>query len=94
MSILVGAAKHKSMAAEEVLDVLQHCVLEQIKADRYMGGNTRYTEPTNVSTDSFFEISKNHIGSIITLDINYVDTPVDIDEGEILYLLGPEVVEG
>jgi len=94
LSILVGAAKHGSMKAEEVLDVLQDHVLYQIKADRYMGGSMRYAEPTTVSTDSFFEISKNHVGSIIDINIKYVDASEEVDEGQILYLLDMEVNEG
>ena len=94
LSVLVGAAKHGSMDATEVLDVLQNCVVEVLKENRFIDDNIRSITPFTVFTDSFFEISKNHVGSIVNLDIKYQDSPTIPDEGQILYLLDPTVEEG
>lgn len=92
--ILVGAARHKSNDVYEVLDMLQHVVVEQLKADRYLDDAVRFSEVDDMKIDNFAEITPNHLGAILRINIKYIDTPVIIDEGEIKYLLGPEIEEG
>lgn len=92
--ILVGAARHKSKDVYEVLDMLQNVVVEQLKADRYLDGAVRFSEVDDMKIDNFAEITPNHLGAILRINIKYIDTPVIIDEGQIEYLLGPEVEEG
>jgi len=94
LPILIGAARHKALDTEEVLDVLQDAVLTQILSDRGMNGSCRLCEPSDIIVDSFFEISDQFKGAILTLDIKFIDDPEIVDEGEIVYLLGPEVEEG
>ena len=56
-----------------------------------MGGVVRFSEVDEMVTDNFFEISPNHRGSLLQINIKYQDTTPSVDEGQIKYLLGPEV---
>lgn len=94
MSMLVGAAKHGVMEAAEVLDTLQDCAIEQIKDDPYVSDSIRFVKPDAVASDVFLDISKNHVGSIIHLDVKYIDSPAADNSGQISYLLDPTVEEG
>jgi len=96
MLILVGAARHKTLDADEVLDILQNAIIEQLKSSRDLGGAVRLSEVDEMVTDNFFEITPNYRGSLIRVNIKYQDTTPTVDEGQIKYLLGPEVdiVEG
>ena len=75
LPILTGVAKYNTSDAEEMLDELQDGVIEQIKADRGLGGAVRFAEPHSMKIDSFVEISPNHIGAILLLDVKYIDVP-------------------
>jgi len=92
--ILIGAARHKTLDADEVLDVIQNAVIEQLKADRYLDGAVRFSEVDEMIIDNFVEISPNHRGAILEINVKYIDTPDIPDYNWIEYLLGPEVEEG
>jgi hypothetical protein len=94
LSMLVGAARHKTHDADEVLDLLQNLVVEQLKLDRYLDGAVRFAEPESMEVDSFFEITPNHKGALLTVNVKYIDTPDIPDYNWIEELLGPEVDEG
>ena len=91
LPILIGAARHNALDADEVLDILQNAVLTQILSDRSMDGSVRLCEPSEIMVDSFFEISDQFKGAVLTLDIKFIDEPVIPYDGEIKYLLDPEV---
>lgn len=89
--ILIGAARHKTLDADEVLDILQDAVIEQLKGDRYLDGLVRFSEVDEMIIDNFFEITPNHRGAILDINIKYIDE-VDIpDENWISEILGPEI---
>lgn len=90
--ILIGAARHKTLDADEVLDVIQNAVIEQLKADRYLDGAVRFSEVDEMVVDNFVEISPNHRGAILEINVKYIDTPEIVDEGQIKYILGPEII--
>lgn len=90
--ILIGAARHKSADVDTVLDILQDAVLKQVLDDRDLGGVCRICEPSEVIVDTFFEISPQFRGAMITIDVKYIDDPVIPDLGQIEYLLDPEYV--
>lgn len=90
--ILIGAARHKANDADEVLDILQDAVLKQILADRYLGGVCRLCEPSDMIVDSFFEISDQSKGAVLTLDIKFIDTPDIPDLNWIEEIFEPEYI--
>lgn len=90
--MLIGASKHNGRDADEDLDALQNAVLKQILSDRSMGGTCRLCEPSDVIVDSFFEISNQFKGAILTLQIKAIDDVEIVDDGEIKYLLDPEII--
>lgn len=91
LPILIGAARHKSVDADTLLDTLQDAVLKQILSDRSIGGTVRLCEPSDIYMDSFFEISDQAKGAVLTLDIKHIDTPDIPDLNWIEELLDPEV---
>lgn len=70
---LVGVSKHNSSDAEEKLDELQDAVIEQLKADRYLGGSVRFAEPRSMRVDAFCEVSPLTVGAILMLDVKAID---------------------
>lgn len=92
--MLIGAARYGTYDKDEVLDILQDAVIEQLKADRYLDGAVRFSEVDDMRIDSFFEITKNHAGAMLRINVKYIDDPEIVDENWIQYLLGPEVEEG
>lgn len=91
LTMLVGAARHGANDVHEVLDILQHLVVEQLKADRYLNDTVRFSEVDDMRVDNFAEITPNHLGAMLRVNLKYIDIPVILDEGEIKYLLDPEV---
>ena len=96
LTMLIGAARHGAKDVHEVLDMLQHLVVEQLKADRYLNDAVRFSEVDDMKIDNFAEITPNHLGAILKVNIKYIDIQpeVSLDENWIQYLLGPEVEEG
>ena len=85
--ILIGISKHNSSDAEEKLDELQDAVIEQIKADRDLGGVVRFVEPRTMKMDMFVEVSPLTLGAILTVDIKAIDSQHEIDLGWISELV-------
>lgn len=92
--VLIGAARINTFDADEVLDVIQDAAIEQLKSDRYLDGAVRWAEPDTMDIDSFFEITPNHKGALLNINVKYIDTPDIPDYNWIEELLGPEVEEG
>lgn len=89
---LVGVSKHNSYDAEELLDELQDAVIEQLKADRYLGGIVRFAEPRSMRVDSFIEISPLTVGAIIMLDVKAIDEQHETTLNWIEEILNPEFI--
>ena len=91
---MIGAAKYKTHSADEVLDVLQNEVIEQLKKNRSLNGVVRFSEVGEMRVDNFMEITKNHKGALLQMNVKYSDTPSIPDTGYIEEILGMEVTEG
>jgi len=89
--ILIGAARHKTLDADEVLDIIQDAVIEQLKGDRYLEGAVRFAEVDEMIVDNFVEISPNHRGAILDINVKYIDEVTIPDENYIEYILGPTI---
>ena len=90
--ILVGVSKHNSYDAEELLDELQDAVIEQLKADRDLGGAVRFAEPRSMRVDAFLEVSPLTVGAILMLDVKAIDAQHETDLGWIDELVETEFI--
>lgn len=89
--ILIGAARHESLDADEVLDIIQDAVIEQLKGDRYLEGAVRFSEVDEMIVDNFVEISPNHRGAILDINVKYIDEVDAETPNWIETILGPEI---